>query len=67
MVLRDELGADRDVFAAMLLLEPTAVVEGCAYDLQRRVGALVEQLGQAGALQTITDMPTLLTVDMDFE
>lgn len=41
-VLREELGADRDVFASMLLLEPSAVVEGCAHDLQKRVTRLVE-------------------------
>ncbi|KAI7841417.1 hypothetical protein COHA_004812 [Chlorella ohadii] len=62
-VLREELGADRDVFASMLLLEPSAVVEGCAHDLQKRVTRLVEELGQQGALETVMDMPTLLTVD----
>lgn len=41
-VLREELGADRDVLASMLLLEPSAVVEGCAHDLQKRVTRLVE-------------------------
>ncbi|PRW05841.1 peroxisome biogenesis factor 10-like isoform X1 [Chlorella sorokiniana] len=61
-VLHEELGADRDVFASMLLLEPSAVVEGCAHDLQKRVTRLVEELGQQGALETVMDMPTLLTV-----
>ena len=41
-MLREELGADRDVFASMLLLEPSAVVEGCAHDLQKRVTRLGE-------------------------
>lgn len=44
-MLREELGADRDVFASMLLLEPSAVVEGCAHDLQKRVTRLVEVRG----------------------
>ena len=113
-VLHEELGADPGVFAAMLLLEPTAVVEGCAHALQQRVARLVEvggrrrgrqeagaaharvlwqrgegsgekgleasaapglpacccfhphapqEFGQQGALDTVMDMPTLLTVD----
>ena len=46
-MLREELGADRDVFASMLLLEPSAVVEGCAHDLQKRVTRLVEVRGSS--------------------
>lgn len=41
-VLREELGADREVLASMILLEPSAVVESCAHDLQKRVTRLVE-------------------------